>query len=160
MTLVYHRILVAVDGSQEAEAAFKKSIGIAKRNKAILNIIHVIDLRGHTPVRLHEPYLEDAAFRYGQNLLEDYKKEALVAGVSEVNVYAVPGSPKKVISRDYAKQLQADLIVCGAQGLNALEYFLIGSVSTNIVRSSPCDVLVVRLDGPKKKAERETIRYE
>lgn len=160
MTLVYHRILVAVDGSDEAEAAYKKAVGIAKRNNAVLNIIHVVDRRAYTPVKLHEPYIEDAAFKYGRELLENYKKEALDAGVSEVNAYVVPGSPKKIISRDYAKQLQADLIICGAQGLNALEYLLIGSVSTNIVRSSPCDILVVRLEGPKNKKNKEKIEFE
>ena len=49
-----------------------------------------------------------------------------------------------MISRDLSKKIEADLIICGATGLNAVERFLIGSVSENIVRSAKCDVLVVR----------------
>ena len=49
-----------------------------------------------------------------------------------------------MISRDLLKRLNADLIICGATGLNAVERFLIGSVSENIVRSAKCDVLVIR----------------
>ena len=42
------------------------------------------------------------------------------------------------------KQLTTDLIICGAVGMNALERFLIGSVSSYITRHASCDVLVVR----------------
>jgi len=48
------------------------------------------------------------------------------------------------IAKDVANKFEADLIICGATGLNAVERFLIGSVSENIVRQSSCDVLVVR----------------
>ncbi|MGL5900843.1 MAG: universal stress protein, partial [Lactobacillaceae bacterium] len=41
----YHRIQVAVDGSKEADLAFKKSVAAAKRNEAVLEILHVIDTR-------------------------------------------------------------------------------------------------------------------
>ncbi|WP_317971105.1 universal stress protein [Sporosarcina oncorhynchi] len=40
--------------------------------------------------------------------------------------------------------MQADLIICGAIGLNAVERFIFGSVSENIVCSAKCDVLVIR----------------
>ena len=60
-----------------------------------------------------------------------------------------PDLPKKVISHDYANRVDADLIVCEAQGLNAFEHYLMGSVSHHIVSSSTCDVLVVR--GHKRK---------
>ena len=45
MGLEYKNILVAIDGSQEAEWAFKKAIDIAKRNNAKLLLAHVIDTR-------------------------------------------------------------------------------------------------------------------
>lgn len=154
MYFAYKSILVAVDGSAEAERAFEKAIGIAKRNTAVLNIIYVVDSRSYTAIKLHEPHIEDEAFKYGRELLEGYKAKALDSGVQEAHTFVVPGSPKKVIARDYAKQLSADLIVCGAQGLNAFEHFLLGSVSQHIVRSSPCDVLVVRQDNMEADEER------
>jgi len=36
------------------------------------------------------------------------------------------------------------LIIVGATGLNAVERFLIGSVSESVARYSKCDVLIVR----------------
>jgi nucleotide-binding universal stress UspA family protein len=42
----YKSIIVAVDGSKEAEYAFRKSIDVAKRNKgSILNIVNILDTR-------------------------------------------------------------------------------------------------------------------
>lgn len=146
MTLEYKQILVAIDGSKEAEWAFKKSIEIAKRNKAVLNLIHVVDTRSYTAMTKRVPDLDDAIFADGKRILEAYKEEAQAAGLSEVNIFVVPGLPKKVIAHDYAKKLDTDLIICGAQGLNAFQKFLMGSVSQHIVSNSPCDVLVVRRD--------------
>ena len=40
-----------------------------------------------------------------------------------------PSLTKTMISKDLSKQLGADLIICGATDLNAVERFLIGSVS-------------------------------
>ena len=46
MTTHYKSILVAVDGSKEAEYAFGKSVEIAYRNKGSeLNIVTIIDTR-------------------------------------------------------------------------------------------------------------------
>ena len=46
----YKTILVAVDGSSEAELAFKKAVSVAQRNQAKLIIAHVIDTRAFQTV--------------------------------------------------------------------------------------------------------------
>lgn len=46
-----------------------------------------------------------------------------------------------------AEEYAADLIVVGAQGLNAVQRFLLGSVSEKVMRLAPCSVLVVRETG-------------
>ena len=56
------------------------------------------------------------------------------------------GNPKSKISKEIAPNNKVDLIMCGATGLNAVERFLIGSVSEHIIRYAKCDVLVVRGD--------------
>jgi len=144
MTLVYKQILVAVDGSKESEWAFKKAVAIADRNEATLNLINIIDTRSYAAVEAYDRSIAERAQKFAEELLNDYKVEAEKAGVQNVNVIVEYGSPKTMISRDISKKLQADLIICGATGLNAVERFLIGSVSENIVRSAKCDVLVVR----------------
>lgn len=144
MTLVYKQILVAVDGSKESEWAFKKAVAIADRNTATLNLINIIDTRSYAAVEAYDRSIAERAQKFAEELLNDYKVEAEKAGLQHVNVIVEYGSPKTMISRDISKKLEADLIICGATGLNTVERFLIGSVSENIVRSAKCDVLVVR----------------
>ncbi|TQR18449.1 universal stress protein [Psychrobacillus vulpis] len=146
MSLKYKQILVAVDGSKEAELAFKKSVSIAARNNATLNLINIIDTRSFAAIEAYDRSIAERAQSFAVNLLEGYKKEALAGGVKQVNVVVDYGSPKTMISKDIAKKIEADLIICGATGLNAMERFLIGSVSEYIVRSAACDVLVVRTE--------------
>ncbi|MEK4028485.1 universal stress protein [Pseudobacillus sp. FSL P4-0506] len=146
MSMKYESILVAVDGSKEAEWAFRKSIEIAKRNDAVLNLVHVIDTRSFAAIEAYDRSIAERATTYGSDLLKEYKSSAESAGVGTVNTYVEYGSPKVIIPKEAAKQVKADLIVCGATGLNAMERFLIGSVSEHITRSSNCDVLVVRTD--------------
>ncbi|MCW1928520.1 universal stress protein [Bhargavaea beijingensis] len=146
MTLNYKHILVAVDGSKEAEWAFKKSVGIAKRNHATLNLVNIIDTRSFAAVEAYDRSIAERAQKFADGLLADYKKEAESAGVKDVNVIVEYGSPKTMIPRDISKKVEADLIICGATGLNAVERFLIGSISETIVRSAKCDVLVVRTE--------------
>lgn len=144
MTLVYEQILVAVDGSKESEWAFKKSVAIAERNGATLNLVNIIDTRSYAAVEAYDRSIAERAQTFAVDLLGDYKVKAEAAGVQNVNVIVDYGSPKTMISRDLSKKVNADLIICGATGLNTVERFLIGSVSENIVRSAKCDVLVVR----------------
>lgn len=146
MTLKYKQILVAVDGSKEAELAYKKSVSIAARNNATLNLINIIDTRSFAAIEAYDRSIAERAQVFAEDLLEGYKKEAIAGGVKNVNVIVEYGSPKTMISKDISKKIDADLIICGATGLNAVERFLIGSVSEYIVRSSSCDVLVVRTE--------------
>jgi len=146
MSLSYNNILVAVDGSKEAEWAFKKSIQVAKRNDANLFVTHIIDTRNFATIEAYDRTMAERSESYAKELLEDYKKLAEDAGVNKVTVEVEYGSPKVKIPKDLAKKHNIDLIICGATGLNAVERFLIGSVSEHITRYSPCDVLVVRTE--------------
>ncbi|MBS4191598.1 universal stress protein [Bacillus sp. FJAT-49705] len=144
MGMKYSNILVAVDGSTEAEWAFKKSIEVAKRNDARITIAHIIDTRTFATVEAYDRTIAERADMFARELMEKYKNEALEAGVSNVEYVIDYGSPKIRIPKDIAKKHSVDLIICGATGMNAVERFLIGSVSENIVRYAPCDVLVIR----------------
>ena len=46
--LTYKNILIAVDGSHEAEWAFNKAVDVAKRNDAKLTIVNIIDSRTYS----------------------------------------------------------------------------------------------------------------
>ena len=144
MSLIYNQIIVAVDGSKESEWAFKKAVEIAKRNDANLNLVNIIDTRSYSAVEAYDRSIAERAQSFAVELLEGYKEQAAAAGLTHVNVIVEYGSPKTMIPREIPKKIEADLIICGATGLNPVERFLIGSVSENIVRAAKCDVLVVR----------------
>lgn len=140
----YKKIIVAIDGSKEADYAFKESVRIAKQNDSALLLVHVIDLRTFATINAYDQSIVERADAYAQELLEAYKNDAIEAGIEDVNIIIEYGSPKVKISKDIAQKYEADLILCGATGLNAVERFLIGSVSEYIVRHAKCDVLVIR----------------
>lgn len=145
MTMVYKKILVAVDGSKEAEKAFMKSIEIAKRNNnSTLILTHILDVSSHVTLETYDKTLTERVQSYSTNLLEEYKEKALANGIEHLETVLEYGSPKYKIAKDVATEYEVDLIVCGATGLNAVERFILGSVSEHIVRYAKCDVLVVK----------------
>jgi nucleotide-binding universal stress UspA family protein len=144
MGLKYRNILVAIDGSKEADWAFKKGIEIAKRNGARMILVHVIDTRSFAIIEAYDTVIGDRAEKQAKDMLEKYQQQAVESGLSNVQYEIEYGSPKIRIPRDIAKKHHVDLILCGATGMNVVERFFIGSVSEHITRYAPCDVLVVR----------------
>lgn len=145
----YHNILVAIDGSVEAERAFKEGVAIAKRNESRLFVTHVSDTRTlrsfpsfDGPI-MNNDFL-DQAHRAAEQTLQAYKKWAEDHDLTNVETILKFGSPKVEIAKAIPKDYDIDLILLGATGLNAVERLLIGSVSEYVVRNAPCDVLVVR----------------
>lgn len=141
MAKVYKNILVAVDGSKESDFALQKAIGMAKGNEgSTLHIVHILDSRLET----YGPQVTQHAQEESDELLAKSEQLAKTSGVENVKTHIQFGSPKVVIPKVIAEEVNADLILCGASGLNAVERFIVGSVSTAIVRNAKCDVLVVR----------------
>ena len=133
---------MAVDGSKEAEYAFRKSIDVAKRNVgSTLHIVNVIDNRSYATI---ERSVIETEQKQAEELLNGYKAQAEAEGITNVNTVIEFGSPKVIISKDLADKLEADLLMCGATGVSGVQRFLIGSVSETIVRYAKCDVLVIR----------------
>lgn len=140
-----------MDGSKEAEWAFKKAVNIAKRNQATLILCHLVDIKQLTTMKLYDQAAIQRAEKFAHDLLTQYQKEALAAGLHDIEFIIEHGSPKTGIAKEIAPENDVDLIVCGATGLNTVERFLIGSVSEHILRYSKCDVLVVRT--PKEEEQ-------
>lgn len=141
----YKNILIAVDGSQEAEWAFNKAVDIAHRNNAKLTIANIVDSRTFSSYEGYAAKFTDKTEgSFGEDLLNGYKKIAQDAGLKNVETRLDNGSPKTYIPKVLAKEINADLIISGSSGLNAVERMIVGSVSEAIVRYAPCDTLVIR----------------
>ena len=142
----YSKILVPVDGSNEARLAFEKAIEVAKRNRAQVLIAHIIDTRVlQTPTGFEGNFNEEIQ-RQSENLFQEYRQYAQEHDFNDIDFVLEYGSPKVYISMNIPKDYQIDLIMMGATGLNAVERLFIGSVSEYVIRNATCDVLVVRTD--------------
>lgn len=152
----YDNILVAIDGSYEAEVAFHKAIEIAKRNKATLNILHVIDTRTFQDVSSFDSTMVEQVTETAKKSIAQYSKTAKEQGAKNVITKIEYGAPKTIIARKYPMDNKINLIVIGATGLNAVERLLIGSVTEYVTRNAPCDVMVIRTDnnGDKIKVKK------
>ncbi|MFC0560313.1 universal stress protein [Halalkalibacter alkalisediminis] len=145
MTILnYQTILVAVDGSTEANYALDKAIYLAKEDDAQLIICFVLDNRSTGTIAISDHSYVEHAKQYGNSLLNECQEKAVQAGLTNVKSVLEFGTPKITIATEIAPKHNVELIVAGATGLNAVERLIVGSVSENIVRRAKCDVLIVR----------------
>ena len=155
MAQQYKHILVPVDGSEEAELAFKKAVAVAKRNgeETELRLLHVVDTRAFQNISSFDSSMVEQVTETAKKTLDkyiDYAKDTVV----KIVIYSIEyGAPKTIIARDVPKEMNANLIMIGATGLNAVERILIGSVTEYVTRMAICDVLVVRTDLDNKPIE-------
>ncbi|KXU01300.1 Universal stress protein family [Streptococcus constellatus] len=140
----YQNIMVAVDGSHEAELAFEKGVNVALRNNSRLTIAHVIDTRALQSVSTFDAEVYEELQADAKKLMDEYAQKAKEAGVTDVVTIVEMGNPKTLLATDIPDEQKIDLIMVGATGLNAFERLLVGSSSEYILRHAKVDLLVVR----------------
>lgn len=154
MLQTYQNILVPVDGSYEAELAFKKAVNVAKRNgdDSSIHLVHVVDTRAFQNISSFDTAMVEEVTDTARKTIEGYITEAKEQGIKHIDYSIEYGSPKIVIAKDMPTENNIDLIMIGATGLNAVERILVGSVTEYVTRNAKCDVLVVRTDLDNKPA--------
>ncbi|KAA9296509.1 universal stress protein [Streptococcus anginosus] len=140
----YQNIMVAVDGSHEAELAFEKGVNVALRNNSRLTIAHVIDTRALQSVSTFDAEVYEELQEDAKKLMDQYAEKTKEAGVTNVVTVVEMGNPKTLLATDIPEEQKVDLIMVGATGLNAFERLLVGSSSEYILRHAKVDLLVVR----------------
>jgi nucleotide-binding universal stress UspA family protein len=141
------RIILAVDGSTESNAAVKV---VASRNWPSGTSVHIVATHEHK-VRDTEIGLIAGPTAVGSDYddideTEDRAATALAAvrraGLAAQSI-VVRGNPSNVILEE-AERWAADMIFMGARGHRLLERILIGSVSNAVATRAHCSVEVVR----------------
>ena len=136
------RILVAVDGSENADRAFEYAAYIAKQCEAErLFIINVIEGFGRNidTWRKHDSIVKELE-QNSRELLEKYKSRALSQAFTTPEVISAAGSAGEEILR-LAEKVKMDTIVMGRRGLCTASGLLLGSVSHNVVHNAMCPVV-------------------
>jgi nucleotide-binding universal stress UspA family protein len=147
----FERILVAVDGSDNATRAAKIAITLAQKFNAELIICHAIQTPFYS-------FTQDG-LTVPTDVLKDYTAAAhesaktivdkLVQSAEAVHVNAVSVIQENVFSIveaivNLAESRRTDLIVIGTRGRTGFRRLLMGSVSSGVVNEANCPVLVVR----------------
>ena len=145
MSLFPGRILLATDGSEEAELAAGVAVKLAKSTGSELHLVHVKLL----PLTLPYPevlgWREDLewAEREARELLDEQVKKVEDAGGTVAGVHFREEFPAVEIVA-LTEELVAYLIAVGGRGRGRIRRALTGSVSDWVVRHAHCPVLVVR----------------
>ena len=139
-------VILAVDGSPSMERTVTFARGLLANRPASITVLHVIPLHilyskgGAAPEEVYDMPEERAACT---RMLNSCAEELRSAGVG-------PTIATRLVVGDAADQIlglaetqHADLVVLGSRGLNAMQRFLLGSVSTKVAAHAPCAVLVV-----------------
>jgi nucleotide-binding universal stress UspA family protein len=152
MSIFPTRILLATDGSREAQLAASTAADIASTTNSELHLLTVAPGNPDPVYHVHEGGLRYETY---QQALEAVKKEAQRVLDEQVrNVEEAGGVVKEAHLRigerrdqaivHLAEELGAGLIVMGSRGLGGVRRALMGSVSDSVVHHAHCPVMIVR----------------
>ncbi len=142
MSSVYRSILVAVDGSPDAEAALAHAAALARDQNARLTLLTAIPPLPATALLASgaAPPRSEVIRHYAETLRR--ATDSLPADVS-VTTLLVEGTPAGALIQR-AESGDYDLIVMGSHGHGRLHASLLGCVSQKVLHASPIPVLLAR----------------
>jgi nucleotide-binding universal stress UspA family protein len=147
MSIFPTRILLATDGSEEAELAALRAVDLADATDSELHVVHVgvvpSFLKSYPGTLGYERKLYEQMEEVSRELLRKQSWRVKAAGGTVAGTHLRMGEVDLEIVA-LAEELQADLIVMGSRGLGGVRRALMGGVSDSVVRHAHCPVLVVR----------------
>jgi nucleotide-binding universal stress UspA family protein len=161
MSIFPTRILLAADGSEEADLALQTATHLATSTGSELNIVYVEPASYVFPTTDWESLGGDAlptrqdevAKEVAETRVDEQVQKVREAGGEVAGAHARVGYPDAEIV-DLAEELEAGLIVMGSRGLGGLRRMLLGSVSDSVVRHAHCPVLVTRYMPKRSRDDR------
>ena len=144
------RILVPVDGSEGSAQAVALAGELALSTGCTLDILHVSYFDSSTDSQADSWLPDEVAGDVGNRQQEVLGKarESLPENLL-ADFHLRTGNPVEEILR-FAHQQQDWLIVVGGRGLGAVEGFLMGSISQQLLEESPVSVLVAKNTAPAR----------
>ena len=141
----YHRILLAVDLTEESSPVAARAHALAASEGASVHLVHVIEplnfaYSGDVPLDIStvQDQIHDQARHHLQEFANRHQIDA-------DHTHLLFGRPDSEIQR-LAEEIEADIIVVGSHGRHGLA-LLLGSTANGVLHGARCDVLAVRV-GP------------
>ena len=158
MSIFPAKILLATDGSYEAELARVTAVDMATSTDSELHVVHVgvvpAFLENYSGTLGYDRKIYEEMEEESRELLRKLTWQVKVAGGSVAGTYFRVGTVELEIV-NLAEELGADLIVVGCRGHRGIRTLIEGSISAAVIRHAPCPVLVVRShksdEGPRPR---------
>lgn len=133
-------IIICTDGSEYSEGAVREGIGLAKKSKARITVLSVIDFNAEfdalAPDLLEK--MEEQAAGHVRGVKTLAEKEGLIC-----NAFVLRSENAYLAIAEEATKLKADMIILGRRGKTGMKRLLMGSVAKRTIGHAPCNVLVV-----------------
>lgn len=141
MSIFPTKILLATDGSREAELATRTAIDLAENRNSELHVVYV-----EPALPMIDQFADPGPERTtpeSRRLLDEQVRSIEEAGGTVAEAHLRLGRPDDQII-EVGEEVGAGLIVMGSRGHGGVRRALMGSVSDSVVRHAHCPVLVVR----------------
>ena len=143
----YTRIFAALDGASTEEAVAERAVALAADDHAELVFGHVIDSVPYEASGVDfEALCAEGKKRIEADLADILAEARANADIPSVELIVRAGRITDTLGHQLIEPTQPDLVICGERGLSNIKYAFVGSVSTFLIRSMRCDVLVVKQD--------------
>ncbi len=150
----FRKILLATDGSHEADVAVDAAASFAHAGSASVRAVHVWNLEVH-----HRHGVWDVEMRTeADSLIERTMDRLQQAGIDATGTIlrADSGHVAAAIA-EAAREFEADLVVVGSRGLSDWQSLVRHSVSHQLLGAVDCPVLVVRGKVPERVHDAERV---
>jgi nucleotide-binding universal stress UspA family protein len=160
MSIFPTRILLATDGSEEAELAASRAVDLAEKTDSELHVVHVgvvpIFLESYPGTLGYERRLYKQIEEESWQRLRELSWRVKVAGGTVAGSHLRMGKVALEVVA-LAKELGVGLIVMGCRGHRGIRRAIEGSISDAVIRHAPCPVLVVRSHESAEAPERPAL---
>jgi nucleotide-binding universal stress UspA family protein len=145
------KVLVATDGSKNAERAIDAAGQVAKQFSSeliVLSVVMELVPPVYSPIGVDVPTVDYSAYLNraesdAKKIAEDAAKKLGSSINTRIVVLRSVTSVAEAILEEASNE-NVNLIVVGTRGLGGFRKLLLGSVSSAVVEHSPCSVLVIR----------------
>ena len=152
---MFHNILVAVDGSADADAALAHAIDLAESEHTRLTLMTAVAEPPPTAYLIAGEeigHLSEDAHRRAQAVIRQ-ARERVPADLPVATVLSE--QPIRLALIRQLKEGHHDLVVMGSRGRGAVRAALLGSVSHYVLHHSPVPVLIVHAEQSAAAKDRQ-----